>query len=58
MITIDAEKNRIDMDVPQEEIDKRLEEWVAPSMPVTRGVLAKYARLVGDASHGAMTDLF
>lgn len=57
-ITIDAEKNRIDMDVSVEEIDRRLREWKAPSMPVTRGVLAKYARLVGDASHGAMTDLF
>ncbi|KNG46728.1 dihydroxy-acid dehydratase-like protein [Stemphylium lycopersici] len=57
-ITIDAEKNRIDMDLSDEEIEKRLKEWVAPSMPVTRGVLAKYARLVGDASHGAMTDLF
>lgn len=54
----DAEKNRIDMDVSTEEIDARLKEWKAPSMPVTRGVLAKYARLVGDASHGAMTDLF
>lgn len=57
-ITIDAEKNRIDMDISDEEISKRLAEWKAPSMPVTRGVLAKYARLVGDASHGAMTDLF
>jgi dihydroxy-acid dehydratase len=46
------------MDVSVEEIDARLKEWKAPSMPVTRGVLAKYARLVGDASHGAMTDLF
>lgn len=55
---VDAEKNRIDMDVSVEEIDARLKEWKAPSMPVTRGVLAKYARLVGDASHGAMTDLF
>ncbi|KAF2678852.1 dihydroxy-acid dehydratase [Lentithecium fluviatile CBS 122367] len=58
VITIDAEKNRIDMDVPQEEIQKRLGEWVPPTRTVTRGVLAKYARLVGDASHGAMTDLF
>ena len=57
-ITIDAEKNRIDMDVSTEEIDRRMKDWKAPSMPVTRGVLAKYARLVGDASHGAMTDLF
>jgi dihydroxy-acid dehydratase len=54
----DAEKNRIDMDVSTKEIDRRLKEWKAPNMPVTRGVLAKYARLVGDASHGAMTDLF
>ncbi|KAF2186631.1 dihydroxy-acid dehydratase-like protein [Zopfia rhizophila CBS 207.26] len=57
-ITIDAVENRIDMDVSDEEIKKRLAEWKAPRMPVTRGVLAKYARLVGDASHGAMTDLF
>jgi dihydroxy-acid dehydratase len=58
LIMADAEKNRIDMDVSDEEVDRRLKEWKAPSMPVTRGVLAKYARLVGDASHGAMTDLF
>jgi dihydroxy-acid dehydratase len=57
-VGVDAEKNRIDMDVSVEEIDERLKEWKAPSMLVTRGVLAKYARLVGDASHGAMTDLF
>jgi dihydroxy-acid dehydratase len=58
IITIDAEKNRIDMDVNEEEIRRRLGEWRAPKRTVTRGVLAKYAALVGDASHGAMTDLF
>jgi dihydroxy-acid dehydratase len=58
VITIDAEKHRIDMDVSDDEIVERLKSWTPPSMPVTRGVLAKYARLVGDASHGAMTDLF
>lgn len=58
MITIDANTNRIDMDVSDEEIKERMKSWKAPKMPVTRGVLAKYARLVGDASHGAMTDLF
>ena len=58
VITIDAEQNRIDMEVGEGEIERRLREWEKPSMPVTRGVLAKYARLVGDASHGAMTDLF
>ncbi|KAM0720264.1 hypothetical protein Q7P37_004400 [Cladosporium fusiforme] len=58
VITIDAENNVISMDVEQDEIQRRLSEWKPPRMPVTRGVLAKYARLVGDASKGAMTDLF
>ncbi|KAF2469041.1 dihydroxy-acid dehydratase-like protein [Lindgomyces ingoldianus] len=58
VITIDAEKNRIDMGVSEEDVKERLKSWKPPKMPVTRGVLAKYARLVGDASHGAMTDLF
>ncbi|KAK3725912.1 hypothetical protein LTR37_000060 [Vermiconidia calcicola] len=58
LITIDAAKHRIDMHVDEEEIQRRMMEWKPPRMPVTRGVLAKYARLVGDASHGAMTDLF
>ncbi|KAF7116762.1 hypothetical protein CNMCM5793_005319 [Aspergillus hiratsukae] len=58
VITIDAETNTINMDVSDEEIQQRLKEWKPPAPHVTRGVLAKYARLVGDASHGAMTDLF
>ncbi|KAM0695065.1 hypothetical protein Q7P36_005421 [Cladosporium allicinum] len=58
MITIDADKNTISMDVDDGEIKRRLSEWKPPRMPVTRGVLAKYAHLVGDASNGAMTDLF
>ncbi|KAH7120897.1 dihydroxy-acid dehydratase-like protein [Dendryphion nanum] len=58
VITIDAERNRIEMDVSEEEVERRLGEWVPPARTVTRGVLAKYAALVGDASHGAMTDLF
>ena len=58
VITIDAENNRLDVALSDEEIQNRLKEWKPPRRPVTRGVLAKYARLVGDASHGAMTDLF
>lgn len=46
------------MDVSDEEIASRLEAWKPPKSAVNRGVLAKYAKLVGDASHGAMTDLF
>jgi dihydroxy-acid dehydratase len=57
-ITIDAERNLIEMDVGEEELRERMRAWTRPRMPVTRGVMAKYARLVGDASSGAMTDLF
>jgi dihydroxy-acid dehydratase len=46
------------MDVSEEDIAKRLKLWKPVKSAVNRGVLAKYARLVGDASHGAMTDLF
>ena len=57
-ITIDAENNAITVDISDEEISRRLGEWKPPKPTVTRGTLAKYAALVGDASHGAMTDLF
>ncbi|KAF2458408.1 dihydroxy-acid/6-phosphogluconate dehydratase [Lineolata rhizophorae] len=59
VITIDAETNTLSMEgVSDEEIRARLKEWKPPKPPATRGTLAKYAALVGDASHGAMTDLF
>ncbi|KID92662.1 dihydroxy-acid dehydratase [Metarhizium guizhouense ARSEF 977] len=55
-VTIDAVRNRIDAAVSDEEMALRKASWRAPSPRVTRGVLAKYAKLVGDASHGAVTD--
>ncbi|PNH39908.1 hypothetical protein VD0004_g7034 [Verticillium dahliae] len=56
-VTIDAETNRIDMiDVDEEEMERRRKDWKPPKPHVRRGALAKYARLVGDASHGAVTD--
>lgn len=58
MVTIDSETNELSMDVTDEEIRQRLREWKPLAPNVTRGTLAKYARLVGDASNGAMTDLF
>ncbi|CZR55905.1 probable dihydroxy-acid dehydratase [Phialocephala subalpina] len=59
IITIDAETHRIDMPhVTDEEIRRRTKLMKPFRMPVTRGVLAKYARLVGSASEGAVTDLF
>ncbi|EEQ86580.1 dihydroxy-acid dehydratase [Blastomyces dermatitidis ER-3] len=58
MITIDAETNELSMAVSDEEIATRMKSWKSPKPHVTRGTLAKYAKLVGDASHGAMTDMF
>jgi dihydroxy-acid dehydratase len=58
VITIDAETNSLSMDVSDEELEERRRQWTPPSPQITRGVLAKYARLVSDASQGAMTDLF
>ncbi|MFQ5739262.1 MAG: dihydroxy-acid dehydratase [Acidobacteriota bacterium] len=55
-ITIDARRRRIDLALPQAEIDARLRDWEAPSPRYRTGVLAKYARLVGSASEGAVTD--
>ncbi|KAI1085396.1 dihydroxy-acid/6-phosphogluconate dehydratase [Whalleya microplaca] len=56
-VVIDAVSNRIDaVDVSEEEFARRRAEWKPPVPKVRRGVLAKYARLVGDASHGAVTD--
>lgn len=56
-VVIDAETNRIDMvGVSEVELEERRRVWKPPVPLVRRGVLAKYARLVGDASHGAVTD--
>jgi len=57
-ITIDAEQQEITLHVPQEEIEKRLAAWTPPTPKYTRGVLAKFAKLVSSASEGAVTDKF
>jgi len=57
-IVIDAERKAIELRVEEGELERRRREWVPPKAVVTRGVLAKYAHLVGDASEGAVTDLF
>ena len=55
-ITIDAETLRLDVDLDDAELAARRAAWRAPKAPPQRGVLAKYARLVGSASRGAVTD--
>ena len=55
-VTIDAHKLLIQLNVPEAEIAKRRAAWKQPAPRYTRGVLAKYAKLVGTASKGAVTD--
>ena len=55
-ITIDAEQNLIQVNISDEELARRREAWVAPEIKYKSGVLAKYAKLVGSASKGAVTD--
>jgi len=55
-ITIDAEKRALSLDIPAKEIKSRLAKWKAPKPRYTRGVLAKYAKLVNSAHLGAVTD--
>jgi len=55
-ITIDAEKRKITLDIPDKELEKRLREWKKPKPRYTKGVLAKYASHVTSASEGAVTD--
>lgn len=55
-IAIDAERRRIDLLISAAEFKKRKAKWKAPPPRETRGVLAKYAREVGSASFGAVTD--
>ena len=57
IVTIDSKKHEISMDVSEEELDKRRNNWVAPKL-YSKGVMGKYARLVSCASIGAVTDAF
>jgi dihydroxy-acid dehydratase len=57
LITIDAERRLLEVDVCKEEMNRRQEAWTAPPARATAGVLYKYARQVSSASVGAVTDL-
>jgi len=55
-IELNAETCELTLHVDAAEIERRRSEWVAPAPRYTRGVLAKYAKLVGSAAQGAVTD--
>ncbi len=56
-ITVDAHQLRIDLNVTDEELDRRRAAWVRPAPRYLTGVLGKYARQVSSSSLGAVTDL-
>ena len=55
-ITIDAKKHLIQLNVPAKELAARRKKWKAPKPRYTKGLLAKYMKLVSTASKGAITD--
>ncbi|RKN81301.1 dihydroxy-acid dehydratase [Ulvibacterium marinum] len=56
MVTIDAEKNIISVDLSDEELQQRRAHWKQPELKVKRGSLYKYAKTVSSASQGCVTD--
>jgi dihydroxy-acid dehydratase len=55
-ITVDADARLLQLNVSDEELVRRRSGWRAPEPRYTRGVLAKYAKLVSSGSIGAVTD--
>lgn len=56
-VTIDADARLLQVNVSDEELAQRRAQWQPPQPRYTKGVLAKYAKLVSSSSVGAVTDL-
>jgi len=54
-IVIDVDRGALDLDIPPDEIARRLADWTPPDPRYRGGVMAKYAAQVGSASAGAVT---
>jgi dihydroxy-acid dehydratase len=54
-VVLDVERRRLDVELSDGEIERRLAEWSPPAARYTNGVMAKYARSVSSASEGAIT---
>lgn len=57
-ITIDADKNEINVNLPKGELERRFKEYNPPGASEKRGALAKFAATVSSASEGAVTDKY
>ena len=56
LITVDAEKREINVQLSDADLAARRARWQKPAPYATKGILAKFARLVSSASEGAVTD--
>jgi dihydroxy-acid dehydratase len=54
-ITIDVDRKTLNLDVPEDVLERRRRDWTAPPPVYRGGVMAKYAALVSSASTGAVT---
>ncbi len=54
-VTLDVDNRRLDVDLTEEEIARRVDGYERPVRDIAQGVLSKYARLVSSASAGAIT---
>ena len=55
LIHLDINTRRLDVELSDQEIQSRLAKWTPPAPRYTKGVMAKYAKLVSSASQGAVT---
>jgi dihydroxy-acid dehydratase len=56
-ITIDASQRLLQLNISDQELEERRQKWQPPQPRYSKGVLAKYAKLVSSSSVGAVTDL-
>ena len=56
LITIDAKKNIISVDLNDDELSARREKWIQPPLKFEQGILFKYIKNVSTASMGCVTD--
>ena len=54
-VVMDVDRRELAVRVSDDELDRRRQEWSPPPPKYTRGVMAKYAKLVSSASEGAVT---
>lgn len=57
IITIDAVKNTINIEISEQELQERKSKWQQPELKIKKGILYKYAKQVSSASKGCVTDM-